>query len=79
MVRRANVYDHGMNERITDAMIDAELQRQDLLKRSGVVEVDGHVRTNMTFGLLVSAVLVANLATAVLVGIAVWIIAAIAA
>ena len=59
-------------------MIDAEIQRQEAMRRSGIVEIEGHVRTNITFTQLVSAILVANLATAAIVGIAFWIIGALA-
>lgn len=58
-----------MTKRITDAMIDAELARQDRNRDSGVVEVVGRVDANLSFSQVVVAVVVANLITAVILGI----------
>ncbi|UZF57713.1 hypothetical protein LH935_06925 [Gordonia polyisoprenivorans] len=63
-----------MNPRkITDEMVDAELARQDYNRQAGIVQVEGRVDANLSFWQLVSAFLVANLATALVVGIVVWI------
>ncbi|MFT4125076.1 MAG: hypothetical protein QM662_02445 [Gordonia sp. (in: high G+C Gram-positive bacteria)] len=59
---------------ITDAMIDAELARQELNRRTGVLEVEGRVGTDVTFWRLFWAILAANLATSIVTGIAVWIV-----
>lgn len=59
--------------KITDEMVDAELARQDYNRQAGIVQVEGRVDANLSFWQLVSAFLVANLATALVVGIVVWI------
>lgn len=65
-----------MARNITDEMIDAELARQERMSRDGVVEVEGTVNANLSFSQVMLAVLAANLATAVLVGLAVWLVVA---
>lgn len=60
-----------MGKKITDEMVDAELARQDYNRQAGVVEIEGRVDANLSFWQLVSAMVVANLITAVVVGIVV--------
>ena len=62
-----------MAKKITDEMIDAELARQDLNQRAGVVEVEGRIDANLSFVQVFLAVLAANLTTAVITGVVVWI------
>lgn len=64
-------YAGRMGKKITDEMVDAELARQDYNRRAGVVEIEGRVDANLSFWQLVSAMVVANLITAVVVGIVV--------
>lgn len=61
-----------MKRDITDEMIDAELARQE----RGVTEVEGTVTANLSFSQVTLAVLAANLATAVIVGLVVLIVSA---
>lgn len=66
-----------MNSRkITDEMVDAELARQDYNREAGIVQVEGSVDAKLSFWTLVSAFLVANLITTLVVGVAVWVILA---
>lgn len=64
-------YAGRMGKKITDEMVDAELARQDYNRQAGVVEIEGRVDANLSFWQLVSAMVVANLITAVVVGIVV--------
>ena len=58
-----------MGKKITDAMVDAELARQDYARQAGITEVEGRVDANLPFSQLVSAILVANLITVLIVGL----------
>lgn len=58
---------------ITDEMVDAELARRELNQKAGITEVEGRVDANLSFWQVASAALVANLATAVIVGVFAWI------
>lgn len=70
--KMAPPWDAGrMGKKITDEMVDAELARQDYNRQAGVVEIEGRVDANLSFWQLVSAMVVANLITAVVVGIVV--------
>lgn len=61
-----------MKHDVTDEMIDAEIARQE----RGVTEVEGTVTANLSFSQVMLAVLTANLATAVIVGLVVLVVAA---
>lgn len=65
-----------MKREITDEMVDQELARQERIARDGVVEVEGRVDANLSFSQVTLAVLAANLATAVIVGLVVLVVSA---
>lgn len=60
-----------MKRDITDEMIDSELARQE----RGVTEVEGTVTANLSFSQVFLAVVAANLASAVIIGVVVLLIA----
>lgn len=62
-------YNQPMNRDVTDAMINAEMARQEANRRAGIAEIEGRVSTDVTFWRIVGAILVANLITAVICGI----------
>ncbi|AXH48976.1 hypothetical protein HOT72_gp016 [Gordonia phage Apricot] len=59
---------------ITDEMVDAEIARQELNRRAGVLEVEGRVDAKLSVWQVFIAVLAANLATSVVVGLVVFLL-----
>ncbi|AMS03258.1 hypothetical protein BJD62_gp15 [Gordonia phage Lucky10] len=76
MLLGKEIYNRPMGNKpvITDEMVDAEIARQELNRRAGVVEVEGRVDARLSVWQVFVAVLAANLATAVVVGLVVFLL-----